>query len=315
MTNKEKYREFCKTEKNLIIFSKDWWLDAVCGEDNWDVVLVEKGGEIVASLPYFRTAHYIFKFLGIPTATQNLGPYIKYQQNQNYYSRFSWENGLISELLSKLPAYTVFEQRLPYRITNPLPFIWAGFNLSVDCTYIIEEVNMSTVMNNMQGNTLRDIKKAQKAGVKIVQSNRYDKLYELIAATFIRKNMRTGYTPENIERIFKAVSTHDACRLNFASFEGKFIAASLLVYDAQSVYYLMGGIDPEYQKLGAMSLLIKEDINFALSIKKIFDFEGGGNTATNRFFRSFGSIQKPYYIAKKINSKLYKTLKFIKGLY
>lgn len=251
----------------------------------------------------------------MPTATQNLGPYIKYQQNQNYYSRFSWERDLVSELIAKLPAYTFFEQRLPYRITNPLPFIWNGFSLSVSCTYIIDETDMDTVMNNMQGNTLRDIKKAQKAGVEIVQSDRYDKLYELIATTFIRKNMRTGYTPEDIERIFKAASAHDSCRLNFALFEGKYVAASLLVYDEQSVYYLMGGIDPEYQKLGAMSLLIKEDINFALSIKRIFDFEGGGNTATNRFFRSFGAIQKPYYITKKINSKLYKTLKFIKGLY
>jgi hypothetical protein len=35
MTNKEKYREFCKNEKNLPIFSKDWWLDAVCGKDNY----------------------------------------------------------------------------------------------------------------------------------------------------------------------------------------------------------------------------------------------------------------------------------------
>jgi len=42
MTNKEKYREFCKTKKDISIFSKDYWLDSVCGEANWDVVLVEK---------------------------------------------------------------------------------------------------------------------------------------------------------------------------------------------------------------------------------------------------------------------------------
>ena len=37
MTNKEKYREFCKAEKNIPIFSKDWWLDSVCPENKyWD---------------------------------------------------------------------------------------------------------------------------------------------------------------------------------------------------------------------------------------------------------------------------------------
>ncbi len=28
-------------------------MDAVCGEDNWDVMLIERGGETVASLPYY----------------------------------------------------------------------------------------------------------------------------------------------------------------------------------------------------------------------------------------------------------------------
>lgn len=50
---KEQYRQFCQNEKDIPIFSKDWWLDAVCGVDNWDVVLVEKGGQIVGALPYF----------------------------------------------------------------------------------------------------------------------------------------------------------------------------------------------------------------------------------------------------------------------
>lgn len=52
MTNKDKYHIFCDHEKGIPIFNKDWWLDAVCGENNWDVALVEKGGSIVGSLPY-----------------------------------------------------------------------------------------------------------------------------------------------------------------------------------------------------------------------------------------------------------------------
>lgn len=39
---KDEYREFCLNEKNIPIFSKDWWLDSVCGTDNWDVALVKK---------------------------------------------------------------------------------------------------------------------------------------------------------------------------------------------------------------------------------------------------------------------------------
>lgn len=30
MINKQKYRNFYKQEKDIPIFSKDWWLDSVC---------------------------------------------------------------------------------------------------------------------------------------------------------------------------------------------------------------------------------------------------------------------------------------------
>ena len=48
MTNKEKYDIFCQ-KIYISVFSQPWWLDAVCGEENWDVYVVEKGGIYVAS--------------------------------------------------------------------------------------------------------------------------------------------------------------------------------------------------------------------------------------------------------------------------
>ena len=76
MTNKEKYRKFCEKEKNIPIFSKDWWLDSVCGENAWDVVLFEKGGEIWASLPYQKTKKGS-ALLAILSIIRNTSPIIK----------------------------------------------------------------------------------------------------------------------------------------------------------------------------------------------------------------------------------------------
>ena len=45
MSNKDKYRLLCNTEKNIPIFSHDWWLDTVCGEKKWDVLLIEQKGK------------------------------------------------------------------------------------------------------------------------------------------------------------------------------------------------------------------------------------------------------------------------------
>lgn len=55
MDNKSKYRELCKTNFDIPIFSMDWWLDITAGERNWDVSIVERNDEIIASLPYYIT--------------------------------------------------------------------------------------------------------------------------------------------------------------------------------------------------------------------------------------------------------------------
>ena len=52
-SNKIKYAKFISNFDDVSIFSQPWWLDAVCGEDNWNVILVERDGIPVGSLPYF----------------------------------------------------------------------------------------------------------------------------------------------------------------------------------------------------------------------------------------------------------------------
>ena len=67
MDNKQKYRLLCEQEKTIPVFNQAWWLDAVCGEANWDICLVEKGGQIFASMPYYMKHKYgfnLFRFLG-----------------------------------------------------------------------------------------------------------------------------------------------------------------------------------------------------------------------------------------------------------
>lgn len=77
-SNKDKYRHLLETEKTIPIFSRDWWMDAVCGEDNWDVLLVEKNGEIVASMPYYIHKKYGLTVITQPTLTQTNGMWIYY---------------------------------------------------------------------------------------------------------------------------------------------------------------------------------------------------------------------------------------------
>ena len=60
-TNKDLYKSFCLEESDIPIFSKPWYLDTVAGEKMWNVCLIEKGGEIVASMPYIVKKKFGFK--------------------------------------------------------------------------------------------------------------------------------------------------------------------------------------------------------------------------------------------------------------
>ena len=44
-SNKEKYKELCKAN-DVPLFSQYYWLDAVCGSNNWDVIVVEENDYI-----------------------------------------------------------------------------------------------------------------------------------------------------------------------------------------------------------------------------------------------------------------------------
>jgi len=72
---KVSYRALCDAERSIPIFNRDWWLDAVTA-GRWDVALVEKGGRIVAAMPYAMRRRCGFLFIEQPALTQFNGPWI-----------------------------------------------------------------------------------------------------------------------------------------------------------------------------------------------------------------------------------------------
>ncbi|MDR0845251.1 MAG: GNAT family N-acetyltransferase, partial [Tannerella sp.] len=51
--SKDAYHTLCRTEESIPIFSQEWWLDAVCGESNWDVLLTEENNRVQAAWPLY----------------------------------------------------------------------------------------------------------------------------------------------------------------------------------------------------------------------------------------------------------------------
>ena len=307
MTNIEKYRKFCKEEKSIPLYSKDWWLDAVCSEGTWDVALVEVDNKIVASMPFYIKKRAFFSAITLPKLTQTMGPYIKYPKNQTLSKRLSYEKKIMNELIEQLPKVDIFNQSFHHTITNWLPFYWNGYKQSTGYTYIIEDLsNMDAVFKNFSSSTKKDIRRAQRNEIEIIDSEDIEAFYKIIELTFERQNLKTRESLEFIRRLYLKAKENDSVVMKFAVKDNVIYSAYLYFYDNKTLYAVMGGSNKEMKLLGSPQLLEWEMMKFASEKSFSFDLEGSMIEGVEYRNRSLGAKQKPYFNITKTDSKIVK---------
>jgi hypothetical protein len=308
MTNKQKYCQLCLSESSIPFFSKDWWLDAVCGQQNLDVVLLEKGNQAIASLPYLVKKKYGLTLLSTPSLTQTLGPWLR-PFKAKYAKQVAEQKKIMTQLIKQLPSHDYFCQNFHYSVTNWLPFYWEGFSQTTRYTYVLQDLSDEKILwDGLLPNIRTDIKKAANRYKLDVRSDlSVDDFLYVNEKTFKRQGRSLPYPRSLVYSIFKACSEHEACKMFFAvDNEGRIHAANFIIWDDNSAYYLMGGGDPELRNSGATSLIMWEAIRFASQVTKRFDFEGSMIEPVEKFFRAFGATQMPYFQVTKTNSRLLK---------
>jgi len=307
MKNRDKYREFCKIEEDIPLFSKDWFLDCVCGTDNWDVTLVERGGEIIASMPFYKKRKAIFNIITMPKHAQTMGVYLKYPEGQKYEKRLSYEKEVMTTLIDKLPQVDYFNQSFHYSVTNWLPFYWKGYTQTTNYTYVIENLSdLEEVFQNFNHAKRKNIKKAEKF-LEVRFDLSAEEFYENHKMTLKKQESEIGYSFEHFNRLYTSVYQHNVGRTIYAiDKEGNIHAGLFVIWDKNSAYDLISTIDPTFRNSGGATLLVKEMIKFVSTKTNKFDFEGSMIENVEKSFRQFGAKQKPYFDITKIDSKILK---------
>ena len=314
MTNKEKYRTLCEQESTIPIFSQAWWLDAVCGTDNWQVFLVEKGGRIDASMPIYTKKKYGFTTITPPPLTQTLGPWLR-QVEGKYSKVLGKQKDLLQALIDQLPPYDSFVQFWHYNNTNWLPFHWRGFTQSTYYTYVIHDLsNLDKVFANFEHSKRKNIKKSEEI-IEIVYDIPFDEFYENHKMTLKKQGAEISYSKDLFKKIYEEGYKRDQAK-TIAAYdkEGNLHAALFVIWDGMSAYDLISTIDPDYRTYGAASLLIKEILKFTATKTNKFDFEGSMIEPVERSFRQFGATQTPYFQIQKCNSKIIKLVGMVKTI-
>lgn len=304
MTNKERYALLCQQEKSICVYDQPWWLDAVCGADNWDVLLYEKREKIVASLPYFIKKKYGIAYVTQPLFTQHCGIWIKYPDQCTETKKISFEKEVLNcfiDELEKLPIQ-YFQQQISPNLKNWLPFYWRGYHQNTNYTYRISDIKSEEIiLGNCGKNKRRSIKKAKELDLHFHLDMAAEEFYSFHKTNLQKRNITISYSLELFQKMYDAAYQHGQGKTAYlADDNGKVYCALFNIWDHSWGYDLIGTLAPEYYGTGAMDLLELLMMDYLSDYTQGYDFEGSMIESIEESYRNFGGEQTPYFRLNKI---------------
>jgi len=307
MTSKTTYLHFCEKEKKIPLFSQPWYLDTICGKDNWDILMIKKGNEIAATMPILKKKQFGFSLSRMPLITPYLGPYFSKK-----FRSVKQQEKLMRTIIQELPKFDFFDQNFHHSITNWLPFYWEGFEANVRYSFLINlEEDLEKIFQNISSNYRNNkIGKAKKS-LKIVSNRKLQEFYEVQKKTFEKQKMQVPYSFDFIKKFDAVLEKENTRKIFFAIDEKEQIhSVAYLTWDEKTAYFQMTGSDPIFRNSGAGVFIIWETIKFAKEVlgKSQFDFAGSVIENIAKVRQEFGAEQVPYFNVKNFESKLLEIL-------
>lgn len=285
-------------EDSIPVFSMDWWLDAVCGAENWDVYLIGNGMDIKAALPYCISEENGKRAIRRITLTQNNGIWIKYPKDQGIISRQSYEEKIVNEICDFIESLKLakYDQQYHYHFTNYLPFFWRYYSEVTKYTYVIDDTSDLEKVRSAYSSKLKNVMRKAEKNLTIKEIGDLEQFYCVNRMSFDRQQIEIPYTYEFFERLYRACRDRSCAELLSVVDETETVqSVAMIVWDKMSVYYLLNGTNPKYKDNQGNALLIDASIQKAHELKLKFDFEGSVIKNVNHAFREFGGIPKPYF--------------------
>ena len=238
----------------------------------------------------------------MPIYTQTLGIWFNPEfEKENYSKNLFRKQTICEQLIRRLPSHTYFLQNFHYSFTDWLPFYWRGYRQTTRYTYILPDIrNIPEMEKNRNSNIRRNIKKARtEYQIEIKTHLTPEQFLEINAKSYERQGEK-AYQPKILRRLIETVYSRNQGN-TWGAFDqsGQLRAAVFFVWQENCAYYIAGGSDSTGRKSGAHLLVLSEAIREVSNVAASFDFEGSMIPGVERVFRSFGAIQKPYFVISK----------------
>ena len=193
-----KYRKWCLDTPNLPLFARDWWLDAVCGASNWNVVIDQNG----LAIPYHQIRRWGLRRIVQPPCTQytivvDLSNHLSSLQDGQFPSPD------VIRLISQMPAMLSLEINLPPGLGLGGVAENAPFEVKKRVTYRIP-FGETKVEAGYSKNLKRNLK-ASRELYQVEESNDPELLNALIRKSIPDAGKEYYVNSVSVERMLKAL--------------------------------------------------------------------------------------------------------------
>lgn len=302
MEDRQEYEKFVSNVYTSI-YSQPWWLDAICGKENWKPWLFKKGNTVLAAMPCYYEHRGSYLYITKAPLTQNNGIIFHYDGNAKIQARASFEEEVIDNAVRWIEEQKVdvYEQQYVHTFQNWQPFFWNGFSCITRYSYIIEDTSdLNTIRKNYSAKLRNDMKKGERNLYRIEEIDP-DLFYREHEKIYKKQGLSCPFSYELWLRLYSVCKKLNA-GIAICAYNKSACISSLayLIWDEKYVYLLMGGAIPEHSSENTFCNLVHYGISLASKMGKGFDFEGSMIKRIAKAYRDYGGTPVPYFRIRKL---------------
>lgn len=318
-SNKEIYRTLCETEgSKMPLFQQSWWMDVVCQDKEWDVALAWSGNQLLAAMPYLLRRRMGVKYVLQPQLSPYNGPYYLYPESCTTPSkRTTFEHHATEHLLQQLEELNLccFQQNFSPLVTNWMPFCWRGYKQSTRYTYVLPDItNPDRVFDTFDGPSQRQRKIRKQMPHLLLKEDLSPKAFIAMHQSYCVSRGRQDVLPQRLMEAVcnAAMERGQGVILSVQDKQGQTAAATFFVYDENCTHALIMAQNPENRVQNAADVLTWLSIQYFSSRSRSYDFEGSMQPSIERYYRSFGAQQVPFFEITRCRNPLFRLLLYMR---
>jgi len=276
-------------EKMKPIFMESWWMDAVCAGKHWE--------EILPNMPCLIRDKWWMRWICMPQQTQIGGMWL--DEKTCTLEQVRQQAQTIDAKLKDLRLDYYYQQ---YPIGSPLPMEMKqlGYKVRERVTYQLQDLSdLDKVIDGFSKNKKRQLQKA--LSLHAERGMQVEDFYAFHVDCMAQRKRRVSYSREFLLVLDRKLKREKQGEIiSIRNVDNEVYAAAYVVWDKESMHYLIPCYSEKYKDSGAGALLVLEAIKMARELGLSFDFEGSMIRGVANHYKQFGATAVTYYGVEKL---------------